>query len=111
MYLSAIYGDFICTDPRCGCRREIIRYVSEPHGEQVLEMCHCGSHFDNAVECAYCGKVIAESKAEREDGEYVCRECLDEEANAARDEKIYNEEEYELDYPNINGRYEARRMA
>ena len=105
-----IHGDFICNC--CGRRKDVLKYTYEAHGEPVLEdWCSCGGTFDDAVECSYCGKIVAKGNTE-EDGEseYVCRACqAEQDERISRDRiPLYTDKQYQLNYitkrSNENGR-------
>lgn len=72
-----IRGLFICT--KCGDVRESLDWTVEPHGEIVADdVCSCGGDIYDAVECAYCGKIVSEDDACRdEDGDPACEDCYE----------------------------------
>lgn len=102
-----IHGDFICDC--CGRRKDVLKYTYEAHGEPVLEdWCSCGGTFDDAVECSYCGEIVAKGNAEEDtDGEYICARCTNEEKEIKERNsiKLYSKRQYELNYTNTDNRY------
>lgn len=72
--LVPLHGSFICDC--CGTHTNRLDVDYEEHGEPVYECCECGGDYVEAVECAYCGAIIAESDAYLdEDGDYMCDKC------------------------------------